>query len=427
MIGSVYDYYLTTYASKQPTKSDIHKKSELRSVYNNIVKISKKSPLYKINVSEELQKYAIDIKEHARSLCNDIDNLVFDPSSLNCTKYVSSNEDLLTVNTLNSGDILNNDSLQDEYAFEILHLAEPQVNTGIYLRDDSLNIPYGEHSFEVNINNNAYEFQFRVKDTDTNKSVLEKISRLMKQSRIGLNPNILQLGGNSALEISSESTGVEFASEIFTIKNSADNPDDDIVSTLGIDNVTSRPSNAEFILNGTKRISSSNTFTVNKSIEVTLNNTSSDGSSVSVTGRNDIDMVIDSVNRLVTGYNDLISLSRDKADDKGDAAKLNKEMIRAARQNRNELESVGLTLQEDGSLSFDDSIFIQSANEDSLTDTLDKLSNFKDSLLSKANDITINPMKYVNKIMISYPHPIKPFANPYVTSIYSGMMFNGYI
>lgn len=427
MIGSVYDYYLTTYASKPQAKSDTHKKSELRNVYNSIIKISKKSPLYKIDVSAELQKYAIDLKENARSLHNDIDNLAFDTSSLNSTKYVSSNEDIITVNTLNKEISSNDDSIHDNYTFEVLHLAEPQVNTGIYLRDDSLNIFRGDHTFEININNNTYEFQFRVNDTDTNKSVLEKLSRLIKRSGIGLNANVLQLGGNSALEISSEATGVGLAPEIFTITNSTENPDDDVVTSLGIGNVASYPSNAEFLLNGTKRTSSNNTFTINKAIEITLNQTSSDDSFVTIKKRNDIDAVIDSVNSLVSGYNNLINLSKDKADEKGDAAKLNKEMIRTARQYRNDLESAGLTLQEDGSLSFDDSIFVQSANEDSLPETLGRLSDFKDCLLAKANDISINPMKYVNKIMISYPHPVKPFANPYVTSIYSGMMFNDYI
>lgn len=75
MIGSVYDYYLTTYASRPATKSDTHKKSELRSVYNNIVKISKKSPLYKVSVSENIQKFAIDLKENARTLSTDANNL----------------------------------------------------------------------------------------------------------------------------------------------------------------------------------------------------------------------------------------------------------------------------------------------------------------------------------------------------------------
>ena len=44
--NNVYNYYLTTYAP-QPSCSryDTHKKSELKNVYNSIVKLSKDSPL----------------------------------------------------------------------------------------------------------------------------------------------------------------------------------------------------------------------------------------------------------------------------------------------------------------------------------------------------------------------------------------------
>ena len=40
IMNTVYNNYLTTYASRQITKYDTHKKSELRSVYNSIVKLS---------------------------------------------------------------------------------------------------------------------------------------------------------------------------------------------------------------------------------------------------------------------------------------------------------------------------------------------------------------------------------------------------
>ena len=62
LIGSVYNHYLSTYGNKELTKSDVHKKSELRGVYNAIVKMNKNSPLYKVNSSKNLQKYAIDFK-----------------------------------------------------------------------------------------------------------------------------------------------------------------------------------------------------------------------------------------------------------------------------------------------------------------------------------------------------------------------------
>ena len=41
--------------------------------------------------------------------------------------------------------------------------------------------------------------------------------------------------------------------------------------------------------------------------------------------------------------------------------------------------------------------------------------------------ISLDPMNYINKTMISYPNPIRPFNNPYQISVYSGMIFNGTI
>ena len=46
MISSAYNYYLTNYVGKEVSKYDTHKKSELRDVYNHMVKINKNAPLY---------------------------------------------------------------------------------------------------------------------------------------------------------------------------------------------------------------------------------------------------------------------------------------------------------------------------------------------------------------------------------------------
>lgn len=427
MIGSVYDYYLTTYASKPATKYDTHKKSELRNVYNNIVNISKKSPLYKINVSADMQKYVIDLKENARFLLDDINDLVFDTSSVHNYKYTSDNEDIISVTSLIPNENGLNDALTEDYNIKVESLATPQVNTGNYLRDDSLNFTLGEHSFEVAINNATYELQFNVNKTDTNSSILEKISRLVNHSDIGLRSNILHLGGNSTLEISSTATGTTANPTIFKISGSYHDTVNDTIGVLGIDNVTSYPKNAKFTLNGLEKTSVGNTFTINKSLEVTLKDVTSDGAEAKISRKNNLDSIIDSISELVSGFNNIIDISKSKVNDNGDAAKLNKEMRITALRHKNELESVGLTLKEDGLLEFDEAIILQSSKEGSLNETLDNLASFKNGLEKKLNDITINPMKYVNKIMISYPHPSKAFANPYLTSIYSGMMYNGYI
>ena len=72
IMNTVYNNYLTTYASRQITKYDTHKKSELRSVYNSIVKLNKDTPWYLPTTNKDTQHYAVDLKENARELHNTI-------------------------------------------------------------------------------------------------------------------------------------------------------------------------------------------------------------------------------------------------------------------------------------------------------------------------------------------------------------------
>ena len=74
-IDSAYNYYMSTYANKEVSRYDSHKKSDLRKVYNQIVKTNKESPLYKIRNMEGAKKYAIDIKENAKSIQNVVASL----------------------------------------------------------------------------------------------------------------------------------------------------------------------------------------------------------------------------------------------------------------------------------------------------------------------------------------------------------------
>ena len=61
MVSSAYTYYLANYVGKEISKYDTHKKSELKDIYTRMVKTSRKSPLYKIDNTERVQKYAIDL------------------------------------------------------------------------------------------------------------------------------------------------------------------------------------------------------------------------------------------------------------------------------------------------------------------------------------------------------------------------------
>jgi flagellar hook-associated protein 2 len=57
---------------------------------------------------------------------------------------------------------------------------------------------------------------------------------------------------------------------------------------------------------------------------------------------------------------------------------------------------------------------------------LSEISKFKNALQKKAKDVMINPMEYISKSIISYKHPTRPSGDTYSTSIYTGMLYNGY-
>ena len=68
VLNTVYNNYLAAYSPRQLTKYDTHKKSELRSVYNSIVKLNKDAPWYLPTTNKDTQHYAVSLKENAREL-----------------------------------------------------------------------------------------------------------------------------------------------------------------------------------------------------------------------------------------------------------------------------------------------------------------------------------------------------------------------
>ena len=149
ILDNMYNYYLTTYGKSTVSRYDSHKKSELRSVYNNIVKINKESPLYKIKDSADAQKFAIDIKEHARDLKNVIASLSTGDSLAEAFQKkiaVSDQNDIVDADYVGNGDSGEN---TNSFQMEIKKLASPQLNYGNYLKDDQLAFKPGSYSFDL--------------------------------------------------------------------------------------------------------------------------------------------------------------------------------------------------------------------------------------------------------------------------------------
>ncbi len=426
MISSVYSYYLSQYGNKSNSKYDSHTRTQLKNTYSKVVKINSQTPVYKLDLSTAAQKYAIDLKEHARALENITEDLSDGADGTMTFKKsaVSSN-----ASAVNASYITDFGAASDDESFDInvKQLACSQLNTGNYLQPRSKHIKPGEYSFDLSINDVIYEFQFKVDNSETTNNIQNKIARLINRSNIGLTANIKEDSlGNTAINIESESTGITGTTPvIFSIK-SDDANNQQLIDTLGLDRVTQYPANAIFDVDGDERSSMSNSITINKAYNVKLSKITEEPVTISL--KADADSIVESLNELVAGYNNLISVTNDENNNHFQGTeKLQNEIASIARSYKKQLADSGLSLNKDGTISTDKEVIINADNKDALSHIYESLNSFKNSIKEKAEDIALNPMDYVNNKIIAYKNPLRSFPDPYNLSAYTGMMFNGYI
>lgn len=426
MISSVYSYYLSQYGNKSNSKYDSHTRTQLKNTYSKVVKINSQTPVYKLDLSTAAQKYAIDLKEHARALENITEDLSDGADGTMTFKKsaVSSN-----ASAVNASYITDFGAASDDESFDInvKQLACSQLNTGNYLHPRSKHIKPGEYSFDLSINDVIYEFQFKVDNSETTNNIQNKIARLINRSNIGLTANIKEDSlGNTAINIESESTGINGTTPvIFSIK-SDDANNQPLIDTLGLDRVTQYPANAIFDVDGDERSSMSNSITINKAYDVKLSKVTEEPVTISL--KADADSIVESLNELVAGYNNLISVTNDENNNHFQGTeKLQNEIASIARSYKKQLADSGLSLNKDGTISADKEVIINADNKDALSHIYESLNSFKNSIKEKAEDIALNPMDYVNNKIIAYKNPLRSFPDPYNLSAYTGMMFNGYI
>ena len=430
-LNNVYNTYLTTYAPKGTTPFDTHKKSELRSVYNSIVKMNKDAPLTIPDTSKESQKFAVSIKEESRGLYNVIASLggIDEESMLNKKVAYSSNDSIASAKYV--GDNNSEDKSADVPSFEISvqKLAGPQVNTGDYLPSSKSSMTPGDYSFDVGVNDLNYEFQFSVANGDTNKNTQDKLSRLINKSNIGITASVLEDGsGNSALKLMSNATGLpDDKTSLFTISDERTSKTAGSVDYFGIADTTRFANNAQFSLNGQSRTASSNNFTVEKTYEINLNGISSDSEDSATIGlKTDTESLTENVSHLITGYNSFITAANQYVETQPKGGQLISEMKSISSYYKNDLQSAGLNINDDGTIDVNKDLLTNSVEEGNGKEALSSIKNFTNSLVRKTNQVSLDPMNYVKKTIVAYKNPGKNFSSPYTSSTYSGMMFNSY-
>ena len=424
-VSNIYSNILTSYAPKS-SRYDSHKRDELKSVYKSIVKQNEDAPLFLMDESGESQKFAVNLKEDARELKNTISSLSSDYSSSILDKKIASSSDADLVEAKYIGP---DDTIDDAPSFDISveELASNQVNIGSFLPDNEMGMESGNYSFDINVNDTDYEFQFSIEDGDNNADIQSRIARLISHANIGLNASVIPGEGSSALRIESSTTGIRGADGLnFVVSDENTSRTKGAVDYFGINNVSHYPSNAAFTINGKTHNAFSNNFTVDKSFELNLKGLTEEGSPVHIGLKTDLDALTENINNLAGAYNDFIRKAAEYTNSYGRSGKFMYEMSTLAGSYANALDAVGLALQEDGTLSVDSKLLMSSASEADPKESLSAIQKFTNALTRKSNEISLNPMKYANQVVVAYKNPGKNFPNPYVTSMYSGMLFSSY-
>ncbi len=428
-IDTAYNYYLSTYANQSASRYDSHKKSELRNIYNKIVKINKDSPLYKIKRSGEVQKFAIDIKESARVIKNVVASLSDAEEGIGNAfqKKIaySSQEDVVSADYV--GNSREQAGLQD-FTVEVQELAAPQVNLGNFLDKNRLSLRPGSYSFDLENTSSTYEFQFNINADDTNYSAQKKLANLITNADIGLRASVVEdADGLSALRIESISTGTAPGEDsLFSITPQGSRASLEAIETLGIDNVSQEARDASFLLNGAAHSSHSNTFTVDNVFELTLKGVSEAGNPTVIGFKTNADAMAENIQTLVDSYNSILHTADKYSDSQRQSVKLYRDMSSTAFAYQNSLESLGLMVGDNGEITIDRALLTEAVSDEDSEESLSVLNDFKNLLNMKANNASLDPMRYVDKIIVTYKNPGKTLATPYITSIYSGMMMDRY-
>jgi flagellar hook-associated protein 2 len=422
-IDTVYNYYLTTYGkTNTSSRYESHKKSELRDIYNRIVKTNKEEPLYKINMNDDAEKFVIDLKEEARSAKNITSALLGDGKGIegvfNQKIATSSQEDKVSVEYVSD----NNTAEAAPFELGVKRLATPQVTMGNFLKSSGRSFEVGNFSFDMDTPQNSYEFQFETDGSETNLDIQKKIARLMNRSEIGIKADVVSRGdGTSALKITSKQTGLAGGEDfLFKIQSGSSWNE---VHALGIDRITEPAGSAIFTLNGKEHKALSNDFTINNAFEISLSGVTKEDNPVKIGFKANVDSVGDSVERLTNAYNSFLKLGKKYSETNG-YNRLSNEITGIWHTMGEKLTGNGIEEEADGTLTVNRDKLGERITGENKEETFQSLNSFRNAVSMEAEKVSVNPMKYVDKLVVEYKNPGRTFAAPYASSLYAGLMIN---
>ena len=256
-----------------------------------------------------------------------------------------------------------------------------------------------------------------------------RLSRLITNANIGMSAQVIEDGnGGTALRMESDATGLKDGKKMqFHISDQRTSKTAGVVDYLGLDYIASQATNASFLVDGDAHSSTTNHYTLDHTYELQFKGVSSEeGETASIGIKTDVESLAENINTLIQGYNSFLHAVSEYSGVQPKSDRLFHEMSSVARVYAKGLTSAGLNLNLDGTLEVDNNVLRQKATSEDAKEAFSSMKGFTNSILRKSNQVSLDPMHYVNNVIVAYKNPGKNFASPYITSAYSGMMFNSY-
>ena len=419
---NVYNYYSMAYLPKTDSKYHTHKSKELKNLYQSMVRHNKQSPLYKFNLSAETQDYALSIKDAAIDLKNISSFLSDDTDTVFNQKIFASSDESVLNARITTDDY---DKAPDNLNIQVKQLANNQVNEGNYITSKSKTLASGTYDVKLATSKSEFMFTVKVDASVQNIDVQRSLANAINQNHTGLKATVVaNTTGQSALNIESQMTGKGALFSDLQFAFTENNPDQPLVELLGLNQIKQMPSNSAFSINGQEHGSATNNISINNVVEVDLLQVSDEPVSISMVP--DTDEILKKVHDFVDSYNHLIKLANDNMDNQKSARKLLTDISRITRYHASALEANGLKVNAECYIETEEALLVKSAKNGEFKSLFNDISDFQTEVMKTTDQLNMDPLAYVDKVIVTYPNTAKSLPNPYVPSMYSGLLFNGY-
>lgn len=430
-IHNVYDYYRQAFAPHSSNKKErdqkVTSKGDSKGIYSQIRSIDKESPVFIMNYSKDIRAFSVHMKESALKFRSNIADLGgLDQEDMFGKKSIFSSDDSIA----DAKYYRDASPSEEEDSLELIvkNLAQPQKNQGSFLPSYDIGVPPGSYSFDVTNSVSNYELQFTVSETDTNINIQNRLARLINNSGIGITASVEEDGaGNSALSLTSNTTGYNDGKNPFEISDEDTSQQGGIVDFFGIRDITQPASWATYSVNGVEKQSPTNDIVEQQKYAIKLKKAAPD-TTVTMETKPDYESLSENIKGLASSYNDFVKAVSEYLVKQPRTTLLVGSMKQMTSSYASQMAHFGMKQNGDGMIEIDEAKLTEGLSSEDAGDTLQSLKDFTRTALTKASQVQLDPMNYVDKKIVAYKNPLKEhFSNPYLTSSYSGLMFNSYM